>query len=304
MPERIAILIPCYNSALTLPELFDGINSQTVPFDEVICYDDFSSDNTASVAERLGAKVIKGIENKGPAFARNRLIEASTCKFIHFHDADDVIDERFVEVMKKHIVDENTQLLCNSFVYDRVERNVNLGNIVYDELIDSSDQIGYFLKNVGFASMGIYSKMALENIKGFNESLTGNEDPDLHVRLSIAGFPIKAVREFLVTKLEHSDSLSHRKWFQCLSDKFKCIEFYSTILDSKYFPILSNQSAELSNFFYREGDKSLSKSARKLAFKLDLNEMNNSRFSTFISTYFGVKFYLWLYRRRVDFKLL
>lgn len=301
---NIAILIPCYNAALTLPELFAGICSQSIPFDEVICYDDCSNDDTVKVAEALGARVIKGTVNKGPAFARNRLIEATKSSYIHFHDADDLIDTRFVETMGKCIVDDNTQLLCNSYVYDRVDRNKNLGNIVYDQLMHTPDQITYFLKNVGFASMGLYSKKALQAIGGFNESLVGNEDPDLHVRLSMAGFSIKSVPEFLVTKLERPDSLSHSNWFQCLADKFKCIKRYSETLDKKYFPILSHQAAELSNYFYREGDKSLSKAARDLALNLGLKKMSNSRFAEVLTTTLGVRFYLWLYRRRVDFKLV
>ena len=299
-----AILIPCYNSAGFLKELFEGIKAQTVPFDEIICYDDCSTDNTIQVAEELGAIVIRGDVNKGPAHARNSLIKASSSEWIHFHDSDDLIDPHFLEKMKQAIIDENTQILCNAYVFDRADRTINGGNINYNDLNKTVDQTEYFLKNVGFASMGLYSKKALMSVNGFNESLIGNEDPDLHIRLSKAGYRILSINEFLVTKLERSDSLSHEKWFQCMADKLKCLLYYSETLDVKYFQIIGEQSAQLSNFFYRQHDSQLSKQARKLAYELGTKSLMSSKFSIILGRIFGLPFYLWIYRRRVDFKLI
>jgi glycosyltransferase involved in cell wall biosynthesis len=224
---KVAILIPCYNAARFLPRLFDGINAQTIPFTEVVCYDDNSTDSTIAIAKQLGAKVITSTVNNGAAYARNRLIEATNCDWIHFHDADDLIDPRFVEVMQAHIVDENTQLLCNTKVYE-LENRQNNWTIIYTNLQDTDDQVNYFLNNVGFASMGLYSKSALNKINGFDESLRGNEDPDLHIRLTNAGFKIKSVDHFLVEKIEHADSFSHQNWFRCMHDKLKCLQKYTT----------------------------------------------------------------------------
>ncbi|RWU08604.1 glycosyltransferase family 2 protein [Pedobacter chitinilyticus] len=304
MKHKISILIPCYNAAAFLPELFEGISKQTCPFDEIICYDDCSTDDTANVARRLGAKVLVGKINRGPAFARNRMIECCESDYIHFHDADDLIDERFVEIMKKNIVNKSMQLLCNTHVLDRTDRLKNLGDIVYTALNHQNDQLRFFLENIGFASMGLYSRNALLSVGGFNENLKGNEDPDLHIRLSQKGFVFKSIKEFLVTKLEHNDSFSHKNWFQCLSDKFRCLENYSKILDKKYYPILAFQAAELSKYFYREGDKNLSKKARMLSFNLGIRNIQTSNFSKIISRIFGPKFYLWLYRKRVDLRLI
>ncbi|HEY0054494.1 MAG TPA: glycosyltransferase family A protein [Pedobacter sp.] len=301
---KIAILIPCYNSANFLPELFEGIKSQSVPFHEVLCYDDYSTDNTIEIAERLGAKVIRGDKNRGPAYARNRLIEACNSEYIHFHDSDDLIHANFVETIQKYIQDEDVQILCNAFVLDRNNRSNNLGNITYDSLSTADDQTLFFIDNIGFASVGLYSKKALKAIDGFNEQLIGNEDPDLHIRLSIAGFKIKAISEFLITKLEHSESLSHTRWNQCLADKLKCLENYSSILSSNYHPALCRQGVQLSNYFYKENLIELSFQAASLVKKCGNTPIRTSPFNTFISTYCGTQFYMWLFRRRVDLKLI
>lgn len=303
MKPRIAILIPCYNSEKFLPELFEGVHQQSVPFDEIICYDDKSTDDTVKIAKSLGAKVIEGLENKGPSFGRNRMIEACTCNLIHFHDADDLIDPNFVEEMFKHIEDEQTQLLCNSYVLDRENRNQNLGNINYDNLENSTDQLQYFLENIGFASMGLYHINALQKIGGFREDLKANEDPDLHIRLVLNGYKIKPTKRFLVTKLEHQNSYSHQNWMMCMENKLVCLETYAQKLSNPYLQIIGLQAATLSNYFYREQNKKSSKGARLLAYRCGVKELKTSSFTSIITKYFGLPFYLWLYRRRVDLNL-
>ncbi len=44
-----SLLIPCHNAAQYLLRLWETVQAQTVPFDEIICYDDGSTDNTAEV---------------------------------------------------------------------------------------------------------------------------------------------------------------------------------------------------------------------------------------------------------------
>ena len=75
------------------------VHSQTIPFASIICYDDGSSDDTSRVAQELGLEVVRGETNRGPAFARNRLIERARSDWVHFHDADDLMDPHFVEKM-------------------------------------------------------------------------------------------------------------------------------------------------------------------------------------------------------------
>jgi glycosyltransferase involved in cell wall biosynthesis len=303
MKPTIAILIPCYNSSTYLRELFEGIHKQTIPFDEVICYDDKSTDGTVAMAKSLGAIVIEGSENKGPSYGRNRMIATCSCDYIHFHDSDDLIDTTFVEEMLQQMENENTQLLCNSYVLDRENRKQNLGNIIYNNLEQSDDQLAYFLENVGFASMGLYHKKALQKIGGFREDLKANEDPDLHIRLVLNGFKIKPTKQFLVTKLEHKNSYSHQNWMMCMENKLICLETYFNSIPKKYLPIIGLQAATLSNYFYREHHAVLSKRARLLAYQCGVKQLNTSTFASFVSKYFGLAIYLWLYRKRIDFNI-
>ena len=289
--NSIAILIPCYNAAEYLSDLFEGINAQTIPFDEIICYDDCSTDNTIEVALRLGARVIKGYENKGPSFGRNRLIEATKSDWIHFHDADDLIDPSFVEVFQKYIIDQNTQFLCNAAVLYRLNRSINVGNIVYDSLNEADDQLEYFLNNVGFASMGLYSKKALESIGGFREDIKANEDPDLHVRLVKNGFTVKAVNKYLVTKLEHDTSYSHQNWMLCVEEKLKCYEMYLTTFEKKYFKTIGKHLAVSGAYFYTHQNIKAGTKTLELVKKAGVKSIDTSAFSFLFTRIFGVKAY-------------
>ena len=62
--KKIAIVLPAYNAALTLPQTFEEIPADVV--DEIVLVDDASTDNTVEVAKSLGIKhVIQHEQNKG-----------------------------------------------------------------------------------------------------------------------------------------------------------------------------------------------------------------------------------------------
>lgn len=300
---RFAVLIPCFNAAEYLPDLFETIRLQTRKFDEIICYDDCSSDNTAEVAATLGATVIVGKVNKGAAFARNQLINATTADWIHFHDADDLLHTEYLEKISNAITDEHTQILTNIEVADKVTKQV-IGYSWYKGLNTTADQLEFFLRNVGLASMGLYHIDAVKAIGGFWDELRGNEDPDFHIRMAAAGYNFRTVDEVLIYKREHSTSFSSQNWLRCNIDKLKCIEKYMQMLDKKYYPIIGQETAQLTNYFYREGDIADSKKARCLTYKLGVKYLENSKLSQVISKVLGLPFYFWIYRVRKNLNLI
>src|SRR5436190_15007337 len=87
----LALCIPAYNASAFLPRLLKSANAQTVPFDEILVYDDCSTDNTGEVARNLGAHVIRGDHNIGCSAGKNRLLQLTRSDWVHFHDADDYL---------------------------------------------------------------------------------------------------------------------------------------------------------------------------------------------------------------------
>ncbi len=85
----ISVVIPAYNAAAFIGDTIDSALRQTLAPLEVIVIDDGSRDDTAAVAERHGARVIRQA-NGGVTVARNTGIAASKGEWIALLDHDDV----------------------------------------------------------------------------------------------------------------------------------------------------------------------------------------------------------------------
>lgn len=93
----LALCVPAYNASGHLPRLLESAREQKVDFDEILVYDDCSTDNTAEIARSYGAEVIVGETNQGCTVGRKRLAKHATTDWVHFHDADDMLYPNFVE---------------------------------------------------------------------------------------------------------------------------------------------------------------------------------------------------------------
>lgn len=90
MTPSIAIVIPAFNAAATLPRALDSALAQTRSAQEIIVVDDGSTDRTAEIAFSYSphVKVVQQ-RNSGPSVARNHGVEVAQADWIAFLDADD-----------------------------------------------------------------------------------------------------------------------------------------------------------------------------------------------------------------------
>ena len=92
MPQA-SIIVPAYNTAVTLTETLASLLSQTHDDFEIIIVDDGSQDETPAIARAHATdprvRVIRQ-ENRGLAGARNTGIAAARGEFVGFCDADDL----------------------------------------------------------------------------------------------------------------------------------------------------------------------------------------------------------------------
>ena len=85
----VTVVVPARNAMATLPALLAALDRQT--FDgswDVVLVDDASTDATAEVAERWGARVVRLDRQSGPAHARNAGVAATRAPRVAFTDAD------------------------------------------------------------------------------------------------------------------------------------------------------------------------------------------------------------------------
>jgi len=71
--------------------------------DEVIVVDTGSTDNTPDIARSLGAKVVRHVWEDDFSKARNAAIEAATCEWILFLDADETVCEESLDEVRSAI---------------------------------------------------------------------------------------------------------------------------------------------------------------------------------------------------------
>jgi len=258
-----SLLIPCYNAENYLPRLWETVKAQTVPFDEIICYDDASQDNTIEVAKSLGAKVIVGVKNMGVSHARNQLAKVSTCEWIHFHDADDLLHPEYLEKVKTRINENTDVIVCNVDWIDEKTRNLIIPWRYSNHKFQISPLISAITNPIGGIN-GLYRRDCFLKIKGFREDYSCWEDADLHVRLAAFGAKFLIIEEVLAFALRHNSGIS-KDDLKCWQCRFQLLKIYSEEFDHSVNETIIDQLEVVTTAFLNLNDKELALESLKFA---------------------------------------
>ena len=221
---NLAMLIPAYNAAEYLPRLLDSAARQTQPFDEIWVYDDCSTDHTAAIAERYGARVVRGEVNRGCSHGKNRLAAETKCDWIHFHDADDELMPNFVERAHAWIADGRFDVVL--FAYE--ERDDRTGKFMdygrFDPAAVIADTRAYVIRNQ-VTNFGLYRRDAFLSAGGYeNDPLVlYNEDVALHTRLAFRGLTFAADETVAAINYRRHDSMSAANQLKCLQAHYQVL---------------------------------------------------------------------------------
>jgi glycosyltransferase involved in cell wall biosynthesis len=91
-PPRIAVLIPCFNEALTVASVVSAFKS-TLPGAEIYVYDNNSSDDTANVARALGV-IVRHEGRQGKGSVVRRMFADIDADIYLLVDGDDTYDSK------------------------------------------------------------------------------------------------------------------------------------------------------------------------------------------------------------------
>jgi glycosyltransferase involved in cell wall biosynthesis len=194
---RFSVVIPSYNSALTLRETLESLAAQTDKDFEVVVVDDGSTDGSLEVArtelERLAlrGRVIArptSVE-KGVAGCRNVGLGVSRGEWVAFLDSDDLFAPAKLGRMAEVISAGERRAfraICHPSARFADESREDLGDVgrlvpggprpLLDKLLREGNS---------FATCGIViERSLLEEIGGFDQSLHGVEDWWLVIRVS------------------------------------------------------------------------------------------------------------------------
>jgi GT2 family glycosyltransferase len=130
----VAAVIPHWNRRDLLQELLENLKRQTRPFDEVIVADNGSTDDSAEVAERSGARVLRLGSNLGFAAAVNEGIAAADSEWIAILNNDVLLDSRWIETLLEEAERSKVSFATGKAV---VAGRTNIIDGAFDELARS-----------------------------------------------------------------------------------------------------------------------------------------------------------------------
>ena len=200
----ISIVVPVRNSRELLERCLESLSQQTVARSdyEIIVVDDGSSDGSAEVARKRGARAFQQ-EKKGAGAARNRGIREARGEVILFLDADCEANADWIAKISEPIGNESVDATVGRFISDQENW---VARLIQMELEGRYHRMGHYdrIDFVNSATCGFKQEILVNTL--FDESFQKLEDVDLGFRLTQNGSKIVYVPDATV-KHSHPDSL-------------------------------------------------------------------------------------------------
>jgi glycosyltransferase involved in cell wall biosynthesis len=192
----ISVVIPARNEAGQIAQCLQSLRNHNLAPDqyELIVVDDGSEDDTADVAQRNGARVIRQ-PKKGAAAARNRGIAEARGDIVLFTDADCIADEHWVERLGKPLIQASIQGTVGRIVSRQRHWLARLIQAELDERYSRMQQH----RLIDFINTGNCGfKRAILDENHFDESFARIEDLELSFRLARGGNRMIFVQDAIV----------------------------------------------------------------------------------------------------------
>ena len=209
--SKVSVIIPTYNAPKYLVCAVDSVLNQTYKDYEIIIVDDGSDQLTREeicpYMEQFSNIRYLYQDNKGPAAARNKGIEASSGEYIAFLDHDDIWLPNKLEVQMK-LFNEGPSV---GLVYCRFKYLYEDSGIIKEDYREycSGQVLDRFLsKNyIPTTSLVIARRECFSTLGGLDESLRIVDDYDFYIRVA-QRYEFAYSDECLVIWRRHADSMS------------------------------------------------------------------------------------------------
>lgn len=183
----ISVIIPVYNGEKTIQETIESVLNQTFIDLELIVINDGSQDATLKVVERIQDSRLKvfSYPNAGQSTSRNRGISLATGEYISFIDADDLWTPDKLEAQLKALQANPKAAVAYSWTDWIDESSHNLGK--GSRNTEQGEVFAKLLLNdfVANGSNVLIRRQALNEVGGFDASVTPAEDWDMWLRLAV-----------------------------------------------------------------------------------------------------------------------
>ncbi|MEO6729075.1 MAG: glycosyltransferase [Candidatus Dojkabacteria bacterium] len=190
---KVSIITASYNRKEYLKENIESVLAlENDPLDieiEQIIYDDASSDGTDELMSQYPhIKYIKGLENKGPSFGRNKAIEQSTGDYIFVLDSDDIILQRTIHHFVKAALNnpQTDWFICDFIRVDKELRYKTQDDYYAWQFENTNAMLQSIFTGSTFIQHNVFFKKSLFiKAGGYAVERRMAEDLDLFVRFLI-----------------------------------------------------------------------------------------------------------------------
>lgn len=217
MSRTLTILVPALNASATVSACIASILADPLPagFDEreVILVDNGSTDNTAALARRAGARVFR-CRRRGQGPARNTGFRRSRGEIILCTDSDCTVVPGWAAAMVAAFDDPRVAVAGGEIEPGRLESAAER-HAAARRLLSQEDAMrgfpGFYLP-FAITANAAFRRSALDEVGHFDETIHPAEDADLSWRMQIAGWRLRHVPESRVLHFHRATTL--RYWRQ------------------------------------------------------------------------------------------
>jgi glycosyltransferase involved in cell wall biosynthesis len=214
-----SVVIPAFNAQLTIAATIESVLTQTLDDFELIVIDDGSSDATARIARSYEkdrrVRVCKQ-PNQGTAAARNSGVNVAAGRRVSFLDNDDLWMPTYLETMAATL-DATTNAgfaYADGWLLDdvsgRIHRRTALQRVgaPFPAPADPREFLLRLVERTFIRSATTIPRAVLEEVGGFDTTLSGVDDFDLWVRILAAEHRAAQAPGMLLIFRDRPDSLS------------------------------------------------------------------------------------------------
>lgn len=201
LSAHISFVVPVFNGGEAFELCLQSLCALEPAPLEIVVVDDGSTDQSADLARRAGARVLATSRPRsGPAIARNLGAQAAKGEFLFFLDADCSIHADALRVAAR-VLDEHPEVAALIGSYDDRPTSPNLlsqyKNLAHHAVHQSAPVNGFTF----WGACGVIRRDVFLQLNGFDERYGRPcvEDIELGYRLVESGHRIRVCRDLLIT---------------------------------------------------------------------------------------------------------
>jgi glycosyltransferase involved in cell wall biosynthesis len=229
----IAVLIPCYNEALSIRQVVEGFRA-SLPTARIYVYDNRSTDDTAAVARAAGA-IVRSEPVPGKGNVVRRMFADIEADVYIMADGDATYDATVAPEMVGRLLDEQLDMVVGirNNVYANAHRKGHgFGNMMFNRIY--ANLFGGLFTDI-FSGYRVFSRRFVKTFPSISSGFEIETEMSVHacqVRMPVAEIPTEygARQEGSVSKLRtFHDAFRILRTFFLLFKEIQPVKFFGTI---------------------------------------------------------------------------